>query len=121
ASGRTLGHEEIEAISEAIRSGVLTSTKGTWVKTLETRFAKNMGVKFAHACSSGTAAIHCAVAAIDPEPGDEIVTSPITDMGALTPIVYQGAVPVNKKYSFSHEGNSLKHPVIFHFLFQCQW
>ena len=28
---------------------------------------------------------HCAIAAIDPEPGDEIVTSPITDMGALTP------------------------------------
>jgi perosamine synthetase len=94
ASGRTLGHEEIAAISEAIRSGVLTSTKGTWVKTLETRFAKKMGVRFAHACSSGTAAIHCAIAAIDPEPGDEIVTSPITDMGALTPIVYQGAVPV---------------------------
>ena len=31
---------------------------------------------------------------IDPEPGDEIVTSPITDMGALTPILYQGAIPV---------------------------
>src|SRR5262249_28305590 len=28
------------------------------------------------------------------EPGDEIVTSPITDMGALTPILYQGAIPV---------------------------
>ena len=44
--------------------------------------------------TSGTAAIHCAVAAIDPEPGDEIVTTPITDMGALSPIVYQGAIPV---------------------------
>jgi len=46
------------------------------------------------ACSSGTAAIHVAVAAIDPEPGDEIITTPITDMGALTPILYQGAIPV---------------------------
>ncbi len=35
-----------------------------------------------------------AVAAIDPEPGDEIVTTSITDMGALTPILYQGAIPV---------------------------
>ena len=51
-------------------------------------------MKFAYACSHGTAAIHAAVAACDPEPGDEIVTSPITDMGALTPILYQGAIPV---------------------------
>ena len=36
----------------------------------------------------------CAVAAIDPEPGDEIITTPITDMGALAAILYQGAIPV---------------------------
>jgi dTDP-4-amino-4,6-dideoxygalactose transaminase len=35
-----------------------------------------------------------AVAAIDPNPGDEIITTSITDMGALTPILYQGAIPV---------------------------
>jgi dTDP-4-amino-4,6-dideoxygalactose transaminase len=34
------------------------------------------------------------VAAINPEPGDEFVTTSITDMGALTPILYQGAIPV---------------------------
>jgi len=38
--------------------------------------------------------VHIAVAAIDPNPGDEIVTTSITDMGALTPILYQGAIPV---------------------------
>ena len=94
ASGRTLGEEEIAAVSAALRSGVLTSTKGTFVSELESSFAKMMGVKHAYACSSGTAAIHCAIAAIDPEPGDEIITTPITDMGALSPIVYQGAIPV---------------------------
>ena len=94
ASGRTLGEEEIAAVCAAIRSGTLTSTKGTFVGALEADFAKMMGVKYAYACSSGTAALHCAIAAIDPEPGDEIVTSPITDMGALTPILYQGAIPV---------------------------
>jgi dTDP-4-amino-4,6-dideoxygalactose transaminase len=35
-----------------------------------------------------------AVAAIDPEPGDEIVTTPITDMGAIAAILYQAAIPV---------------------------
>ena len=94
ATGRTLGDEEIAAVTAALRSGVLTSTKGSFVKDLESRFAAMMGVKHAFACSSGTAAIHCAVAAIDPEPGDEIITTSITDMGALTPLLYQGAIPV---------------------------
>jgi perosamine synthetase len=94
ASGRTLGHEEIAAVAEAIASGTLTSTKGTFVKTFETNFAALLGSKHVHACASGTAAVHCAIAAIDPEPGDEIITSSITDMGALTPILYQGAIPV---------------------------
>ncbi|WNZ46675.1 DegT/DnrJ/EryC1/StrS family aminotransferase [Leptolyngbya boryana CZ1] len=94
ASGRTLGEEEIALVSEAIRSGTLTSTKGTFVKTLEKRFAEMLGVKYAYACSSGSGAVHTAIAAIDPEPGDEIITTSITDMGALTPILYQGAIPV---------------------------
>src|SRR5258705_7159540 len=94
ASGRTLGDEEIALVAAAIRSGTLTSTKGTFVKTLERRFAELLGVRHAWACASGTAAVHTAVAALDPEPGDEIITSPITDMGALAPILYQGAIPV---------------------------
>src|SRR5438067_13769051 len=94
SSGRTLGDEEIALLTAAIRSGTLTSTKGAFVKQLESRFAAIQGAQHAYACSHGSAAIHCAVAAIDPEPGDEVVTSPITDMGALTPILYQGAIPV---------------------------
>lgn len=94
ASGRTLGEEELALLAEAIRSGTLTSTKGAYVKRLEEAFASTLGIEYAYACSSGTSAIHTAVAALDPEPGDEIITSPITDMGALTPILYQGAIPV---------------------------
>ncbi len=94
ATGRTLGEEEIAAVADAIRTGTLTSTKGEFVKTLESRFAAELGIGHVHACASGTAAVHAAVAALDPDPGDEMVTSPITDMGALAPILYQGAIPV---------------------------
>jgi perosamine synthetase len=38
--------------------------------------------------------VHLAVAALNPNPGDEFVTTSITDMGALTPILYQGGIPV---------------------------
>jgi len=94
STGRTLGAEEIAALSDVIRTGTLTSTKGQFVRTFEKEFARTVGAKHAYACASGTAAVHLAVAAIDPNPGDEIITTPITDMGALTPILYQGAIPV---------------------------
>jgi perosamine synthetase len=94
STGRDLGDDEMVRLGQAIESGTLTSTKGNQVKELETRFAAEVGVDHAYACSSGSAAIHCALAAVDPEPGDEVITTPITDMGALTPIIYQGAIPV---------------------------
>jgi len=104
ASGRTLGEEEITLLSRAIRSGILTSTRGRFVRELEKCFCELGGYGYAHACSSGTAAIHAAVAALDLEPGDEIVTTAVTDMGAITPILYQGAIPVFADVD-AHTGN----------------
>ncbi|CAN5596935.1 DegT/DnrJ/EryC1/StrS family aminotransferase [soil metagenome] len=94
ASGRTFGAEEIAAVKEVLTSGVLITTKGKSGKLLEKEFAEKLGVKYAYACNSGSAAVHVAVAAINPNPGDEIITTSVTDMGALTPIIFQGAIPV---------------------------
>jgi perosamine synthetase len=94
STGRTLGAEELALLGEVIACGTLTSTKGQFVKRLETEFAARLNVKHCHAINSGSLAVHAAIAAIDPEPGDEIITTSITDMGALTPILYQGAIPV---------------------------
>ncbi|MEA2238768.1 MAG: perosamine synthetase [Thermoanaerobaculia bacterium] len=93
-SGRSLAGDEIAAVTEAIRQGTLTTTRGRFARKLEELFSTRFGAQYAYACSSGSAAIHAAIAAIDPEPGDEIITTPITDMGAVTPILYQGAIPV---------------------------
>lgn len=93
-TGRTFDQTEIDAVTKCLQSGTLTSTKGQFTKKLETDFAVAVGSKFCHASSSGTMALHVAFAALDPEPGDEFVTTSITDMGALAPIIYQGAIPV---------------------------
>ena len=93
-TGRTFGEEELNAVREVLESGTLITTKGKFGGMLEKAFAEKMDVKHAFACNSGSAAVHVAIAAINPNPGDEIVTTSITDMGALTPIVYQGAIPV---------------------------
>lgn len=94
SSGRDLGEEELALLKEAIASGHLTSTRGTMVPRLEEEFAKVFGVDRAIALASGSAAVHTAVAAVDPEPGDEVITTPITDMGAITAILLQGAIPI---------------------------
>ncbi len=93
-SGRSFGAEEIAAVTEVLNSGTLITIKGKYGKLLEQSFAEKLGVKFAYACNSGSAAVHLAVAAINPNPGDEIITTSVTDMGALTPILFQGAIPV---------------------------
>ena len=94
SSGRTLGQEEIDLVSEAILSGTLTSTKGEYTKSLESKFADTVGAKFCYAASSGTAALHVAYSCFGLEPGDEVITTSITDMGALSPILFQGGIPV---------------------------
>jgi perosamine synthetase len=93
-TGRDLGKEELELVRQVLETGTLFSPRGKFVARFEKEFAARYGMAHATACSSGSAAVHCAVAAINPDPGDEIITTPITDMGALTAILYQGAVPV---------------------------
>ncbi len=93
-TGRNLGQEELDILKRVIDSGTLNCTKGTVVKKFENKFAQKYGVKFCRTTTSGTASIHTAISSINPEPGDEIITSPITDMGALTPIIYQTAIPI---------------------------
>ncbi len=94
SAGRTLGAEEEALVIEALRSGCLTRNGGTMVKRFEREFAARLGVDHAIACSSGSAAIHLAIAALDPEPGDEFIVPPITDIGSVAPILWQNCVPV---------------------------
>lgn len=89
-----LGDEEIEQLVEVIRSGKLSRLGGSKVVQLEKDFAAMQGVNYAQAVTSGTAAVHTAIGVIDPNPGDEIITTSITDFGTVIGILYQNAVPV---------------------------
>lgn len=93
-SGRDFGKEEIEALKAVLKSGVVTSTRGTKVKAFEQEMAKFYGVKHCVACSHGSAAVHTALKTLHLEPGDEVITTPITDMGGIAPILYENLVPV---------------------------
>lgn len=94
AAGRRIGEEEIAAVTDVLRSGRLNSTVGPVTRALEAAFAERYGVAHAVASSSGTAALHLAVAAVDPDPGDEIIVTGLSDAGTVLPILAQNAVPV---------------------------
>ncbi len=91
---KPFGDKEIELVTQALRSQNLFRWGGTFVAEFEKRFAQLYDAPGAAACTSGTASLHLAVGAIDPDPGDEIITAPITDMGSIIPIIYQQAIPI---------------------------
>lgn len=93
-SANRYGAEELEQLREALGQGTLFYAQGGKVRALEERFAHWLGAEHAVAASSGTAAIHAALIAVGLSPGDEVIVSPITDMGSIIPILMQGGVPV---------------------------
>ncbi len=94
SSGRLIGEEEKREVMEVLDTGNLAYIYGHKVKEFENKFAELLGANHAVAVSSGTAALHTALIYLNPEPGDEILVSPITDMGSVIPILYQQAIPV---------------------------
>ncbi|MFN7920579.1 MAG: DegT/DnrJ/EryC1/StrS family aminotransferase [Bryobacteraceae bacterium] len=94
ASGRDFRGSELDYLKQVLDSGTLNCTKGTQVKAFERDFAALYGTASCRAVTSGTAAMHCAVAALDLSPGDEVITTTVTDMGAITPILYEQGVPI---------------------------
>ena len=91
---KPFGEREEVLLLEAVRSQNLFGKTGTFVPRFEKAFAGFYGSAFAQSCTSGTAAVHLAVGAVNPDPGDEIITAPITDPGSVMPILMQNAVPV---------------------------
>ncbi|CAN5719157.1 DegT/DnrJ/EryC1/StrS family aminotransferase [soil metagenome] len=93
-NSRLMGQEELDELAEVVRSGQLGRHGGTKVKELERTFAELYGIKHAIAVSSGSAAVHTAIATINPNPGDEIITTPCSDFGTIMGILFQNAIPV---------------------------
>ena len=98
AGAELVGKEELAEISELFSHNSVNLYrygKGNYKTTeFEEAFADYMGVKYAHAVSSGTAAIHCALAAAGVRSGDEVLTTAWTFVAPIEAIVALGATPV---------------------------
>ena len=87
-----IGEEEIAAVSEVLRSGMLAS--GRRVTELEERFASFIGVRHAIAVSNGTVALMCLFEGLGLGPGDEVITVGHTFNATVSSILFTGATPV---------------------------
>ena len=92
--GKRFGKEELANLEEALNQNTLFYWHGNMTKRFTKKFAELYNSKYCVATSSGTASIHVALGALGVGPGDEVITSPITDMGSIIGILYQNAIPV---------------------------
>ncbi|HEU4759050.1 MAG TPA: DegT/DnrJ/EryC1/StrS family aminotransferase, partial [Dehalococcoidia bacterium] len=89
-----LDDDDVTAVAEVLRSGRLTQLTGGTVAAFEEAFAAWHGVRHCVATSSGTTAIHVALAALDIGPGDEVIVPAHTFIASATPVLHQRATPV---------------------------
>ena len=88
-----VGAEERQLLLDAFDSNWIAPL-GPHVDAFEEEMGEYVGVSHALALSSGTAALHLALAVLDIGPGDEVVVSDFTFAASANAVVYTGARPV---------------------------
>lgn len=88
-----LGEVELENITEAVKSGWISS-KGKFISEFEEKFAKYCGCNHGIATSNGTAALHLALKALGIKNGDEVIVPTLSFIATANAVTYCGAKPV---------------------------
>src|ERR1041385_5276944 len=95
------GDEERKEVNDVLQTGVLfryghdAQRNGHWkAKEFEAEVKKITGAKYAHAVSSGSAAIAAALAASGIGTGDEVIVPPFTFIATIEAVLFVGAIPV---------------------------
>lgn len=83
---------DIQAVVDTLKSDFLTC--GPKVEELERRLCALTGAAYCTAVSNGTAALHIACLAAGIQPGDEVITTPITFAATANAVLYCGGRPV---------------------------
>lgn len=95
------GAEERKEINDVMETGVLfrfnheAQRNNIWkAKDFEAEVRKITGAKFAHAVSSGSTAVSCALAAAGVGAGDEVIVPPFTYIASVEAVLFAGGIPV---------------------------
>lgn len=88
-----LGGNELAYVSDCVTTGWISS-QGEYVQRFENQFSEFLGGTHALAVSSGTAALHLALKALDIGPGDEVIVPDLTFAAPANVVLHCGATPV---------------------------
>lgn len=89
----TLRGNEKRYVNECL-DGNWISSAGRFITAFERAFADACETKYAVACTSGTTALHLAMATMDLGPGDEVILPTFTMIATVNAVAYTGAKPV---------------------------
>jgi perosamine synthetase len=87
-----ISEADVQSVVEVLRTPFLSL--GPKLKEFESAFCRYTGARYATAVSSGTAALHLAVKALNIQPGDEVITSPFSFVASANCVLFVNAVPV---------------------------
>ena len=85
---QNITEEDIQAVVETLKSDYLT--QGPKIAEFEAAFAAYVGSKYAVAVANGTAALHLCTLALNVQPGDKVITTPITFAASANCVRYCG-------------------------------
>src|ERR1700722_18723757 len=88
-----LDGRETEYVKDCIASGWISSD-GAYLRSFEEKWANFCGVKYGVAVSNGTTALQVAVAALQLEPGSEIILPSFTIISCAIAVIEAGCTPV---------------------------
>ena len=89
---QTIEEDDIQAVVDVLRSDYLTT--GPKIAEFEKMVVDYVGAKYAVAISNGTSALHAACFAAGIQPGDEVITTPLTFAASSNCVLYCGGTPV---------------------------
>ena len=91
---KPLNETDLQDLISIAKSGLYSRYTTDYVKELECDLSSYYGTSHAVTCTSGTAALHGVLTALNFPQGSEIITTSVADVGIILPIIYENLVPV---------------------------
>jgi len=88
-----IGQRELEFVTDCVKTNWISS-QGKYVAEFEKKFAEYCGCKYGISATSGTTALHLAIACLNIKQKDEVIVPAFTMAAPVFAVVYSGAKPV---------------------------
>jgi len=89
---QSISYDDINSVVKTLRSDYIT--QGPTIPAFEQAVSEYTGAQHGIAVSSGTAALHCAMYALNIGPGDEVIVPPITFAATANCVCFMGGTPI---------------------------